>query len=358
MSLISFRSPLFVNLIIISIAAFSCKSEDSNKLKKNDPPVVVDVMVANLQKIDNTIEANGTVIANENVDIHPEVSGRLTYLNIPEGKYVTKGTVLARVNSADLEAQYEKSKVQLELQHTTEERLRKLLAVNGINQSDYDAALNAVNGTKADMDYTQTLIDKTIIRAPFDGTLGLRQVSPGAYVTPTTVLVTLQQLGTLKVDFTIPEQYASLVRVGGLVDVEVDAAKETRQKAKIIAIEPQVNSQTRNLLARAVLDGKNSNPGAFVKVYVGAEGSGKMAVMVPTNAIIPNDINNQLVVIKNGKSEFVNISTGVRLANNVEITNGVERGDTVVVTGVLFVRPNSDVSVRSVKTLANLDKQQ
>jgi membrane fusion protein (multidrug efflux system) len=319
---------------------------------------VVDVIVANLQKIDNTIEANGTVIANENVDIHPEVSGRLTYLNIPEGKYVTKGTVLARVNSADLEAQYEKSKVQLELQHTTEERLRKLLAVNGINQSDYDAALNAVNGTKADMDYTQTLIDKTIIRAPFDGTLGLRQVSPGAYVTPTTVLVTLQQLGTLKVDFTIPEQYASLVRVGGLVDVEVDAAKETRLKAKIIAIEPQVNSQTRNLLARAVLDGKNSNPGAFVKVYVGAEGSGKMAVMVPTNAIIPNDINNQLVVIKNGKSEFVNISTGVRLANNVEITNGVERGDTVVVTGVLFVRPNSDVSVRSVKTLANLDKQQ
>ena len=83
-----------------------------------------------------------------------------------------------------------------------------------------------------------------------------------------------------------------------------------------------------------------------------------MAVMVPTNAIIPNDINNQLVVIKNGKSEFVNISTGVRLANNVEITNGVESGDTVVVTGVLFVRPNSDVSVRSVKTLANLDKQQ
>ncbi len=95
-----------------------------------------------------------------------------------------------------------------------------------------------------------------------------------------------------------------------------------------------------------------------MKVYVGAEGSGKMAVIVPTNAIIPNDINNQLVVIKNGKSEFVNISTGVRLANNVEITNGVESGDTVVVTGVLFVRPNSEVSVRSVKTLADLDKQQ
>src|ERR1017187_6335261 len=351
MSLISFRSPPFVYLIFISIAAFSCKSEDSNKLKKNDSPVVVDVIVANLQKIDNTIEANGTVIANENVDIHPEVSGRLTYLNIPEGKYVTKGTVLARVNSADLEAQYEKSKVQMELQQTTEERLRKLLDVNGINQSDYDAALNAVNSTKADMDYTQTLIDKTIVKAPFDGTLGLRQVSPGAYVTPATILVTLQQLGRLKVDFTIPEEFSKLIKVGAQVDVEVDASKQSKETAIVVAVEPQVNNQTRNLSVRAVLSDNDANPGAFVKVYVGTHDSGKMAVMVPTNAIIPNDINNQLVVIKGGCSKFVDIMTGVRWANNVEITKGVMPGDTIVINGVLFARPGAAVAIRSVRAL-------
>ena len=344
-------------IVILSLFSPACKSKTPPK-RKSDDPIIVDVMVASLQKIDNTVEASGTVIANESVDLHPEVSGRLTYLNIPEGKYISKGTVLARVNSADLQAQYEKSKVQLDLQQKTEERLKKLLAVNGINQSDYDAALNAVNSTKADMDYTQTLIDKTIIRAPFDGTLGLRQVSSGAYVTPSSVLVTLQQLGKLKVDFTIPEEYSNLIKVGGLVDVEVGGSNETRQKARIIAIEPQVNNETRNLSVRALLDGKNSNPGAFVKVYVGAEGSGKLAVMVPTNAIIPNDINNQMVLVKNGKSEFVNISSGARLANNVEITKGVNNGDTVVVTGVLFVRPNGFVKIRSVKTLAELDKQQ
>jgi membrane fusion protein, multidrug efflux system len=343
--------------LLVSILLFSCKGKTVLK-KTGDDPVRVDVMVAKLQKIDNSIEASGTVIANESVDLHPEVSGRLTYLNIPEGKFVTRGTIIARVNSADLQAEYDKSKVQLELQQRTEERLRKLLAVNGINESDYDAALNQVNSTKADMEYTQTLIDKTIIRAPFDGTLGLRQVSPGAYVTPSTVLVTLQQLSLLKVDFTIPEEYGNLIKVGGLVDVEVNSPDVKKQRARIVAVEPQVNSETRNLVVRAVLEGKAVYPGAFVKVYVGAEGSGKLGIMVPTNAIIPNDINDELVLVKNGRARFVNISSGFRSANNVEITKGVQEGDTVVVTGVLFARPGGLVKISNVKSLEELDKQE
>jgi membrane fusion protein (multidrug efflux system) len=344
--------------IFFAVTVASCNSKPSVPKQKENPSVVVDVMVASLEKVDNTIEVSGTVIANENVELHPDGSGILTYLSIPEGKYVTKGTVLARINSADLAAQYQKSEVQLDLAQKTEERLKKLLSVNGINQSDYDVALNQVNSIKADMAYTQTLIDKTIIRAPFNGTLGLRQVSPGAYVTPTTVIATLQQLGKVKIDFTLPEQYSNLVKVGGIVDVEVDAASQVRQRAMIIALEPQANEQTRNLMVRAMLAGNTANPGAFVKVYVGATGSGKMAVMVPTNTVIPNDLNNQLIVIKNGKSNFVNINTGIRLANNVEITKGVSVGDTIVITGVLFVRPNSVVKIRSVKTLAQMNGKQ
>jgi len=359
MLLNTIRPYLLLSIVLISIIISSCDNKKVTKSSKpkNDGPVIVDVMVASLQKVNNTVEANGTVIANENVEIHPDATGLLTYLNIPEGRFVKKGTVLAKVNSADLVATYQKSKVQLDLALTTQERLNKLLAVSGINQSDYDAAVNNVNSLKADMAYTQTLIDKTIVRAPFDGTLGLRQVSPGAFVSPATVIVTLQQLGKLKIDFTIPEEYSNLVKVGNIVNVEVDAAHETLQKATIIAVEPEANSQTRNLSVRATLEGSTANPGAFVKVYVGAQGSGKMAVMVPTNTIIPNDINNQLVVIKNSKAEFVNINTGIRLANNVEITKGVNAGDTVVVTGVLFVRPKAEVKIRSVKTLDEIDKE-
>jgi len=359
MPLNTIRPYLLFSIILTSIAISSCENKKVSKSSKpkNDGPVVVDVMVATLQKVDNSIEANGTVIANENVELHPDATGLLTYLNIPEGKFVKKGTVLAKVNSADLVATYQKSKVQLELAQLTQERLSKLLAVGGINQSDYDAAVNNVNSLKADMAYTQTLIDKTIVRAPFDGTLGLRQVSQGAYVSPSTIIATLQQLNKLRIDFTIPEEYANLVKVGNVVEVETDAANETRQKATIIAVEPQANSETRNLSVRTTLNGNAANPGAFVKVFVGAEGTGKMAVMVPTNTIIPNDLNNQLILIKKGKSDFVDINTGIRLANNVEITKGVNAGDTVVVTGVLFVRPNAEVKIRSVKTLAEIDKE-
>src|SRR5450432_594992 len=135
MSLNNTRFAFLLPVIFLAVTVASCKSKPSVPKQTPNPPTVVDVMVASLQKVDNTIEASGTVIANENVELHPDGSGILTYLNIPEGKYVTKGTVLARINSADLAAQYEKSKVQLDLAIKTEQRLQKLLTVSGINQS-------------------------------------------------------------------------------------------------------------------------------------------------------------------------------------------------------------------------------
>jgi membrane fusion protein (multidrug efflux system) len=344
----------FVLALVVFLGSACNNKSAADKKPRETPPPVVDVMVARIGPVTNIIEANGTVIANESVELRPEVSGRLTYLDVPEGKQIAQGTVLARINSADLEAQVQKSKVQLDLAVTTEQRLKKLLDVGGVNQSDYDAAANLVNTLKADIAYTQTLIDKTIIRAPFGGIVGLRQVSPGAYVGPTNVIATIQKPGKLKIDFTLPEQYNDLIHIGSKVEVVVDAANEHRQKATIIALEPQANTQTRNLIVRAQLDEGTANPGAFVKVYVGADVE-KKAILVPTNTIIPDDKNNQLILVKNGKASFVNIKTGVRSANNVEITKGVNEGDTIVVTGVLFARPNNPVKIRSVKQLNQLD---
>lgn len=351
----------FLLLLLFLFPVFSlvsCGSRSKPEKEKPKQPqnqnTVVDVMVTMPREISNTVEANGTVIAYESTELRPEVSGRLTYLNVPEGRQVAQGSVLARVNNEDLVAQMQKSKVQLELAQTTEARLRKLLDVNGINQSDYDNALNQVNSLKADIAYTQTLIDKTILRAPFSGTIGLRRVSPGAYVTPLTVIATLQQVGKAKVDFTIPEEYSDLVQVNDIVDVEVDASKEVKEKARVIAVEPQANTQTRNLVVRALLEKAVPNPGAFVKVYVGSNADAKKAIMIPTNTIIPDDKNNQVIVVKGGKANFVNVKTGLRLANNVEITQGLNVGDTIVVTGVLFARPNSPLKIRSVKTLEQL----
>ncbi len=350
------QSQLIVSLSFAIVLVAACKEKPQLNKPKADAATIVDVLVAAPQLITNHVEASGTVVANEYVELHPEVSGRLTYLNVPEGNYVTQGTIIARVNDADLQAQLAKTKVQLELAEKTEGRYKQLLAVNGLNQSDYDNALNAVNGYRADLEYTKAMIDKTIMKAPFSGVVGLRQVSLGAYVSPTIAIATIQQLDKIKIDFTLPEENGKLLKKGDVVEVTVDEKGQQKRKATIIAIEPQVNQSTRNLVVRAILQEGKSNPGAFVKVMIAA-GTDKNAILVPTNCIIPDDKNKQLVLVKGGKASFVNVETGLREASFVEITKGVQAGDTVVATGVLFARPKAPLKIRSVKTLDQLKQQ-
>ncbi|MFC4233083.1 efflux RND transporter periplasmic adaptor subunit [Parasediminibacterium paludis] len=347
---------LSLTTIVLLVATVSCKNKQDDKKPTTTPLTVVDVLVASAQKISNTVEVNGTVVAAEYVELHPEVSGRLTYLNVPEGSRIEKGTLMAKINDADLQAQIAKTKVLLELAQKTEERYRKLLSVNGINQADYDAILNQVNGYKADLVYTQALIDKTVVKAPFSGIVGLRQISPGAFVTTASIIATIQQVDKLKVDLTIPETYAKMLHKGNTIDVVLDNGTGAKQKATILAVEPQANLATRNLKVRAILDNGRANPGGFVKAYLDA-GDDNNAVLIPTNCLIPDDKNNQVIVIKGGKAEFIPVKTGVRQANLVEITDGVKAGDTVVVTGVLFARPKAKLKIRSVKQLKDLNPQ-
>jgi membrane fusion protein (multidrug efflux system) len=340
--------------IVILVATVSCKNKQDDKKPTTIPPTVVDVLVASAQKISNTVEVNGTVVAAEYVELHPEVSGRLTYLNVPEGSRIEKGTLMAKINDADLQAQISKTKVLLELAQKTEERYRKLLSINGINQADYDAILNQVNGYKADLVYTQALIDKTVVKAPFSGIVGLRQISPGAFVTTASIIATIQQVDKLKVDLTVPETYSKILHKGNTIDVVLDNGTGAKQKATIIAVEPQANLATRNLKVRAILDNGRANPGGFVKAYLDA-GDDNKAILIPTNCLIPDDKNNQVIVVKDGKAVFVSVKTGVRQANVVEITDGVKTGDTVVVTGVLFARPKAKLKIRNVKQLKDLN---
>ncbi len=342
--------PFFVLVFVVA-----CKS------KKEETPqpaqgrggaqqaVLVDVIIAGKSSVSNNIEVNGTVVANESASLQPEVSGRLTYLNLPEGKKVTQGTVLARINDADLQASMQKIRVQLDLAQKNEERLRKLLSINGINQADYDAVLNQVNTFKADLDIIQAQIDKTVLKAPFTGVLGLRMISPGAYVTPATVMGTIQQTDKVKIDFTVPESYSDLISNGKTVNVQTIAGSATK-KATIIATEPQIDATTRNLKVRAILDGTAAAPGSFVKVKLDAS-SGNNSILVPTNAIIPDAKAKKVVLIKDGKGKLVDVETGLRTNGAVQILKGLNIGDSIAVTGVLFVRPNSTIKVTSVKKL-------
>jgi membrane fusion protein, multidrug efflux system len=346
---------LLLRIFIITTLLASCGGGDKKKVTvtttQQQPPVLVDVILAGYQPLSNTIEANGTVGANETTELRPEVSGRLTYLNIPEGRSVGKGAVLARINDADLQAQLGKLRAQLSLAQKTEERLRKLLEVEGINRADYDVAANQVNTLKADINVVLADISRTVVRAPFSGTIGLRNVSPGAYVTPQTVLATIQQVNRSKIDFTLPEIYGNAVTIGKTVVVEIGGSEKRR--ATVLAVEPQASMATRNITVRAIIDNGVINPGTFVKVLIDA-GSKAQTILVPSSAIIPDAKTKKVIVVKNGKGVMTNVETGLRTPGGVEIISGLNPGDSVVVTGVLYVRPASAVKVRSIKKLEEI----
>lgn len=336
----------------MGICAFSaltaCHEQTATKTAFSTP--IVDVIIARTQPVSNPVEASGTVVANQSVALQPEVSGRLIYLNVPEGRLVQQGTIIARINDSDLVAQQNKTRLSLELAVQTRDRLSKLLAINGINQTSFDTMTSQVNGLRSDLDYYRAMIEKTIVRAPFTGVLGLRQVSLGAYLSPASVIATLQQTDSLRIDFTIPDEYASVLQKGSVVTVVIDGLTPVREKAVILAVEPQINVDTRNITARALLVHSRASIGAFAKVYVEAAGD-KRAIMVPTSALIPQDRSSELVTVKNGKSVYVPVSTGIRTTNLVEITQGLNPGDTVVVSGILFTRVDGPVNVRSITTL-------
>ena len=352
----SFSSRFSSNLLTLVatgtlLMMLSCKEKkDTFKQNKNSGPTIVDVIIAQTAKISDRVEVNGTVVANEFAELRPEVSGLLTFLNVPEGKTVQKGAVVARINSADLEAQVNRSAVQLQLAETTEQRIKKLLDINGINQADYDVALNQVNTLKADILYTKALIAKTVVKAPFTGVVGLRKVSEGSYVTPNNVIATMQQLSNLRIDFTIPEVYQKYVVKGGTVDVSIDPNSNQLQTARIIATEPQVNQSTRNITVRAQLNSGSTSPGSFVKVYLNSNAE-KTSILIPANAIIPESKSKKVVVVKEGKASYVTIETGSRQEDYVEVISGLAVGDSVVVSGVLFTRPDAPLKVRSVRSL-------
>lgn len=337
----------FVGLLLLT----SCGASDAKKDPKKDKsagPITVDVSIAKPSIYANVVEANGTILAAEFVALQPEVAGRIVYLNIREGQYVQAGTVLARLNDEDLQAQLRKYKAQLQLARLNEARLKTILKAEGLNQADYDAALQQVNNLEADVAYTQALINKTEIRAPFNGVIGLRNVSVGAFVSQQSVLATIQQTSSLKVDFVLPETYASTVYQGKKVEVVNDLGQTFQ--AIISGVEPQVNTATRNLKIRAILsqNAKAISPGAFVRVNFN-EGEALPRIFVPSNCIIPETRFKKVAVIKNGTAELTVVETGVRTGDKVEVIKGLNEGDTFAINGILFLKPGAEVKIRKVK---------
>jgi membrane fusion protein (multidrug efflux system) len=311
------------------------------------PPKDISVsgFIVQPKNLENGILASGTLLANEEVELHPEVSGKIVALNLNEGTAVAKGTLLVKLYDADLQAQLKKLNAQRETSEKAEQRLKQLLAVNGIGQQEYDVASTQLSGVKADIEYTQAQISKTEIRAPFNGIVGLKNVSLGAFVSPATTIATLQQVDKLKVDFTVPEKYSSSISKGSAVKFTVDGFTETFN-AKVYAIEPRIDETTRTIKVRALAENSKTKlfPGAFAKIDLGLKNI-EGALMVPTQCVIPEARDKKVIVVKNGKADFRKVETGIRNEAYIQITSGVQVGDTVVATALMYVKPNAGVKV-------------
>lgn len=309
------------------------------------PPMRVDGYVVKAQPFQENIEVPGTLLANEVAEIHPEISGRLIQLNVSEGKYVGKGTVLARIYDGDLRAQLNKVQVQLALAQKTEDRQAQLLKIQGISQQDYDISLLQVNSLKADIGILQASISRTVVTAPFGGRLGLKNVSPGSYVSPATVIAVINQIDQLKLDFTVPEKYINQIKIGQLVTFSFEGSKK-QLGATVIATESNITENTRSLTVRARVTGKDEAlmPGSFAKVKLSFDPD-QEALLVPTQAIIPQARGKKVILYKGGTAIFADVTTGIRDSARVQILDGLKAGDTVVVTGLLSVRPESKIQI-------------
>jgi len=306
-------------------------------------PVRADAIIVKTKLLLDNIEIPGTLVSNETTEIHPEVAGRITSIYFKEGAFVNKGALLVKLNDADLKAQKRKLLVQLQVARQNESRSEQLLKIQGISRQDYEAVALQVNNVNADLAVIQTQIEKTNIRAPFTGKLGLRMVSVGAYISPTSVISTISQPNQLKLDFTVPERYINEVSNGKVVNFKIDGS-DRMYAAKVIATESNITQDTRTMQVRASVQGTTAGlvPGNFAKVKLNFEPNPN-AIVIPSQAIIPQARGKKVYVYNDGTAKFVDVTTGIRDSADIQITEGLKVGDTVLITGLLALKPEAKV---------------
>lgn len=339
-----------IGLLIASKFIFFNKKEGQEKAAggkdKAKPPVAVNYYIVSPVTFSNNVYSTGQIGALNQIDILPEIGGKVTGVFFKEGEAVNKGSVLVKLNDADLQAQLLKSKTQIGLSQQKLDRLKQLITIKGVSQEELDMQENELNSLKADQAYIEAQIEKTTIRAPFAGVLGLKNVSEGSYVTTTTPIISLVQMKPLYVEFSVPEKYDASLKKGTPVNFSVDNGSGHKQfPASIYAIEPRIDAATKTIKARALYTGSETFfPGSFVKVYIDL-GETPNTIMVPTQCIVPTLKGQKVIASRNGVAEDVPVKIGVRTDEMIQVLDGLHPGDTVITTGLLLVKKDSKLKL-------------
>ena len=303
-----------------------------------------DAIIVQSFPINRSVETPGTILPNEMAELRPEISGRVIRLSFTEGGYVRRGTLLVKLFDEDLQAQLRKLAVQLKIAESAGIRQKELLAISGTSQQEYDNASLQVNNIEADMELLRVNISRTEIRAPFDGRIGLRQISPGAYVTPASIITNIASVNQVKIQFPVPEQYIRDLSNGTTVAFTISGS-DNKYYATVMASENGISTDTRNLLVKALVKNGDAlvKPGGYANVIINI-GTNRAAMMVPTQSVMPQTRGKRVIVVRKGMAVFQNVETGYRDSSSVEILSGLMIGDTLLTSGLLVVKPDQKIT--------------
>jgi membrane fusion protein (multidrug efflux system) len=344
-------------LLLLGIGALIYYRISENNAQKNEgagggpgggkkPPMSVNGLVVAPQQFSNTLSLSGSIDANEQVEIRSEVSGIAEKISFTEGSKVSKGQVLVKINDVELRAQLGQTRTRQNLASENARRAKLLYEKEAISREEYDIATADFKTAQAQTQLINAQLAKTSIRAPFSGTVGLRNISPGTFVTSETLIATLVNSSQVKITFSIPEKYASQLKPNSVITFTVAGTKDVF-KAKIYALEPAVEVATRTLRVRALTDNPQGRllPGTFAKVALPLE-TIEDAYLVPTEAIVPVQNGKKIFVAENGKAKEVMVTTGTRTEKDIVVLSGLKAGDTVLTTGVLTLKNETPVKVK------------
>ncbi|WP_419211455.1 efflux RND transporter periplasmic adaptor subunit [Maribacter sp. X9] len=308
-------------------------------------PTTVKGLILHPQRFNDNISLSGTLEANEQIEIRSEVSGIVESINFKEGSTVARGQVLFKVNDIELQAQLSKVRTAKKLASENERRAKLLLEKQAISQEEYEIASADFQSASAESELIQAQLEKTVVRAPFSGTIGLRSISKGTYVTPLTTIAKLVNTNQLKITFSIPEKYTSQVSIGSSLTFTTSDSKKEHE-AKIYAIEPEVEIATRTLKMRAIAENADGKlyPGTYANVILPLE-SIDDALMVPSEALIPVQNGKRIFIAEQGKAKEIDVEIGARTGNEVRVISGLKAGDTVLTYGVMSLKNGTPVKV-------------
>lgn len=348
--IIAYTLIIGVLLVIIGFRAGWFSDEDivKKETEKGEEVLPVSVFVVSPGGLTDLIVASGTVLANEEVQLSAEVAGRITSINFVEGTTVKKGTVLVTINDTELVAQLNKVRYNQKLAEEREQRSSTLLEKEAISQEEYDRVLTDLNTVKAEASLIMAQLEKAKIKAPFTGTIGLRQVSEGAFVTPGQRIATLTQVQPVKIEFSVPERFAQSVTKSSKIIFSMEG-DTNKYIADVYAVEPSIDATTRSVSVRALHPNKNFElrPGSFARIEFKLNHM-ENALQVPAQAIIPELGGYKVFKVKSGLAEQVEIGVGIRTSEMVQITQGLIAGDTVITSGILQLRNGMQVSISKI----------